>query len=265
MKNRKGFTLMEMVVVIAIIVFLSAVTLTSIAQYTKRARDLSTNVRAHNAAMASEEEIVDNYLTTTRSTEGNATTNNSHQAIVPTESETESTAEATTTKKQNPPPPQDPPHDPPHEDPTTVTTTKSQETQPNNPPAQGGEGSVTTTNTGSKYVKSLTSPEGMKVESVNYNDWGGDIQLKNTKDFLQYQYITITVKVEGNGKFSQVNGADIKSISADKKTISITIKNNSNLPYYKDSNFAKDGNPRIYFNFESNQGGNMNITVTSSN
>ena len=191
MKNRKGFTLMEMVVVIAIIVFLSAVTLTSIAQYTKRARDLSTNVRAHNAAMASEEEIVDNYLTTTRSTEGNATTNNSHQAIVPTESETESTTEATTTKKQNPPPPQDPPH----EDPTTVTTTKSQETQPNNPPAPPANNQNPTQPANNQNAAGSS----FTMTSNQYDHWGNRLKFnKAIKEAI--------IKTDGNGFAVDLNG-----------------------------------------------------------
>ena len=250
---------MEMVVVIAIIVFLSAVTLTSIAQYTKRARDLSTNVRAHNAAMASEEEIVDNYLTTTRSTEGNATTNNSHQAIVPTESETESTTEATTTKKQNPPPPQDPPH----EDPTTVTTTKSQETQPNNPPAAPGENGNTTTNTGFSNVKSLTAPAGYKVNASNDYGHGGNVQLKVDKDMQQFKTVKVVIKVEGNGKFSNAWGTGNNGqVSGDGKTLTFTIQNNSN-PYWADPTFGPNATYDLNWNFANNQNGNLNITVTA--
>ena len=100
MKNRRGFTLVEMMVVIAIIVFLSAVAMTGISQYTKRARDLSANINAHSAALASQEDIVDNYLTTTRSTVAIGTTNNSVQAINPTTAET--TPEETTTKATTP-------------------------------------------------------------------------------------------------------------------------------------------------------------------
>lgn len=258
MKNRKGFTLMEMVVVIAIVVFLAAVTMSSISQYTKRARDLSANINAHDAAIASEEAIIENYLMTTRPTEGNPTTNNSQQAVVPsTEPTTEASTEASTTKKNDPLPPP--------EDPTTASTQAQTEApqDPVTPPA--GNGNVTTTNTGYSQVKSLTAPEGMKVSEVNYNSWGGDFKLKIDKDLQQYKYLTVTVKIDGNGKFSQVNGADIKSVSADKKTISLTFVNNSNLPYYADPHFSSNGNVQVYFNFDNNQGGNMNITVTGSN
>ncbi len=62
-----------------------------------------------------------------------------------------------------------------------------------------------------------------------------------------------------------MDGADVKSISADKKTISITFENGSNLPYYYDPHFSNNGDLKIYFNFDNNQGGNMNITVTGSN
>ena len=261
---------MEMVVVIAIIVFLSAVTLTSIAQYTKRARDLSTNVRAHNAAMASEEEIVDNYLTTTRSTEGNATTNNSHQAIVPTESETESTTEATTTQKQNPPPqqPTTPPTQPttpptqPTTPPTQPTESTTQPTQPTQPAAPGGNGN-TTTNTGFNNVTSLTAPAGYKVNNSNDYGHGGNVQLKVDKDMQQFKTVKVVIKVEGNGKFSNAWGTGNNGqVSGDGKTLTFTIQNNSN-PYWADPTFGPNATYDLNWNFANNQNGNLNITVTA--
>jgi prepilin-type N-terminal cleavage/methylation domain-containing protein len=80
MKNRRGFTLVEMVIVIAIIVFLAGVTLNGLSQYSKRANDLKANMNAHSAAIQSQEAIIDGYLMSSRPTTANATTNNSVQA-----------------------------------------------------------------------------------------------------------------------------------------------------------------------------------------
>ena len=66
MKNRRGFTLVEMVIVIAIIVMLAGVTMAGVSQYSKRAKDLKANVDAHQAAVAAQDSVIDGYLTTTR-------------------------------------------------------------------------------------------------------------------------------------------------------------------------------------------------------
>ena len=47
-KNMRGFTLMEMVVVIAMIVFLSAAVVTGVVQYVNRANERSEQIRQHN-------------------------------------------------------------------------------------------------------------------------------------------------------------------------------------------------------------------------
>ena len=181
MKNRKGFTLMEMVVVIAIIVFLSAVTLTGISQYTKRARDLSTNIKAHDAAMASEEEIVDKYLMSTRPTEGNPTTNNSQQAIVPTESTTEATAQATTTQ----PPTQPTQPAQPTTPPTQPTTPPTQPTQPTQPAQPANNQNAA----GSSFT----------MTSNQYDHWGNRLKFnKAIKEAI--------IRTDGNGFAVDLNG-----------------------------------------------------------
>lgn len=89
MKNRRGFTLMEMIVVIAIIVFLASVTMTGVSQYTKRAREMKASVNAHSDTLKAQDSIVDGYLTTTRMTTAQSTTNQSVQVDNPTAPATE--------------------------------------------------------------------------------------------------------------------------------------------------------------------------------
>ena len=50
-KNRKGFTLVEMVLVIAIIVILAAVVFFSVADYLNKARSATSKIKQHNSAV----------------------------------------------------------------------------------------------------------------------------------------------------------------------------------------------------------------------
>ena len=50
-KNRKGFTLVEMVLVIAIIVILAAVVFFSVANYLNKAKSATKSINEHNKAI----------------------------------------------------------------------------------------------------------------------------------------------------------------------------------------------------------------------
>jgi len=50
-KNKKGFTLIEMVLVIAIIVILAAVLVISVSGYIQKAKDAATSVASHNQSV----------------------------------------------------------------------------------------------------------------------------------------------------------------------------------------------------------------------
>ena len=50
-KNRKGFTLVEMVLVIAIIVILAAVVFFSVADYLNKAKKSTSKIKEHNSAI----------------------------------------------------------------------------------------------------------------------------------------------------------------------------------------------------------------------
>ncbi len=50
-KNRKGFTLVEMVLVIAIIVILAAVVFFSVASYLNKAKSATSSIEEHNKAI----------------------------------------------------------------------------------------------------------------------------------------------------------------------------------------------------------------------
>ncbi len=51
-KNKKGFTLVEMVLVIAIIVILAAVVFFSVADYLNKAKSATSKIEEHNSAIA---------------------------------------------------------------------------------------------------------------------------------------------------------------------------------------------------------------------
>ena len=58
-KTKKGFTLIEMVLVIAIIVILAAVLIMGVGGYLAKARNAAASVSAHNSAV----DVVNNAIT----------------------------------------------------------------------------------------------------------------------------------------------------------------------------------------------------------
>ena len=58
-KSRKGFTLVEMVLVIAIIVILAAVLVMGIGTYMERARAAASSVTKHNTSLSIVSSIID--------------------------------------------------------------------------------------------------------------------------------------------------------------------------------------------------------------
>ena len=58
-KTKRGFTLVEMVLVIAIIVILAAVLVMSIGSYVERAKNAASSVGSHNSAVVEAVSIVD--------------------------------------------------------------------------------------------------------------------------------------------------------------------------------------------------------------
>lgn len=61
-KSKKGFTLIEMVLVIAIIVLLAAVLAFSIGNYLTKAKDAASSVSEHNEIISSVNEITDEVI-----------------------------------------------------------------------------------------------------------------------------------------------------------------------------------------------------------
>lgn len=61
-KSKKGFTLIEMVLVIAIIVLLAAVLAFSIGNYLNKAKGAASSVSIHNEIVSSVNEITDDTL-----------------------------------------------------------------------------------------------------------------------------------------------------------------------------------------------------------
>lgn len=59
-KSKKGFTLVEMVLVIAIIVILAAVLIIGIGDYIARARNAASSVSAHNSDLTAAIQEIDN-------------------------------------------------------------------------------------------------------------------------------------------------------------------------------------------------------------
>ena len=62
-KSKKGFTLVEMVLVIAIIVILAAVLVLGIGTYLTRARAASSSIASHNSSISAVRADIDAALT----------------------------------------------------------------------------------------------------------------------------------------------------------------------------------------------------------
>lgn len=61
-KSKKGFTLIEMVIVIAIIVILASVLFFTVSDYLNRAKSASDEISTHNAEISGAIVEIDSYL-----------------------------------------------------------------------------------------------------------------------------------------------------------------------------------------------------------
>lgn len=61
-KNKKGFTLVEMVLVIAIIVILAAVVFFSVADYLNKAKSATSKIEEHNSAIEEVTKEIENNM-----------------------------------------------------------------------------------------------------------------------------------------------------------------------------------------------------------
>ena len=61
-KSKKGFTLIEMILVIAIIVILAAVLALGISSYLQKAEKTASSVSEHNMSISSVSQIIDQYI-----------------------------------------------------------------------------------------------------------------------------------------------------------------------------------------------------------
>ena len=61
-KSKKGFTLIEMILVIAIIVILAAVLALGISSYLQKAEKTASSVSEHNMSISSVSAVIDSYI-----------------------------------------------------------------------------------------------------------------------------------------------------------------------------------------------------------
>ncbi len=180
---------MEMMVVIAMIVFIAAVTLTGVSQYIQRTREMTYKTNAHAALLDEQDRIVDGYLTSTRARPGSETTDNElhHDSESSTnghyyggggggggggESIAEPSAEPTTT--------------PPTED--TTTEVVPSEPEATEAPAAGGgvtnaRAYVTYGTPGNGVISIDDNSDGSQTVKLLYDQWNdGTVKLTRNAD-----------------------------------------------------------------------------------
>ncbi len=189
MKNRKGFTLVEMVCVVAIIVFLSAVALKNVSEYTKHARDLDANVKAFSAKAQEQQVVVDGYLNFSRDYATAGTSNTSLHPNGPS------------ANPQPPPPPAEVPTLPsatPSTEPSATPSTEPSTTPPTTPSAPSAGGPKVNATTTKSIVKpgngvgsgvqSITdNADGSITVTLLYKDWNsGVVNIRKNPDGSYY-------------------------------------------------------------------------------
>lgn len=203
MKNRKGFTLMEMMCVVAIIIFISAVAITNVSGYMKKARDLDASVQAHSAQARAQQAAVDEYL------------NFSRDYAVPATADTKKKADKPAPAPEPPAPPMEAPTLPPEGTPSEPTSPESlppetttqpptePETTPSQPAPDGKPDNIS--NLPGKVTKGDNSSAVVSVGGAN--DWGAvdarQVNVKGNKPIY-----SITVRVEGGSPV--IDGSDWK-------------------------------------------------------
>ena len=219
MKSRRGFTLMEMIAVVAIIVFLAGFSMAGISNYAQRARDLSANIDAHSAALDAQEDIIRGYLMTTRGTLPRPTTDTQMHPGNPTDA-----------PEPDPDPTEAPPPDPTPteteteatEPPTEATTTTTQAPTETATPPSGGKGNpkgknnapgakVEVTNSWSGGAQIQWTTDGSQANyfifyapgTTNFNSWTGNADIKIDGDYV---YMTLTNGATSNGAGGQFDG-----------------------------------------------------------
>ena len=193
MKNRKGFTLVEMMCVVAIIIFLSGVTFAGFSQYSKRAKDLKASVNAHSAAYASQDNQIRNLLMTTRAQIQHPTT------------DTQPHYNPTT-------PPQ----------PTTPPTQPTQATQPTTPPTQATQATEPTTQPTEPTAQPTTNqPTNQQPgSSVTRESWGPYFKIH----FTASNNGSVKLYIEGGFNGIAWSWYSITGCSYDASTHILTIK-----------------------------------------
>lgn len=226
MKNRKGFTLMEMMCVVAIIIFISAVAITNVSGYMKKARDLDASVQAHSAQARAQQAAVDEYL------------NFSRDYAVPATADTKKKADKPAPAPEPSAPPMEAPTLPPEGTPSEPTspeslppeTTTQPSTEPETTPSQPAPDSKpdNISNLPGKVTKGDNSSTVVSVG--NANDWGADARQVNVKG--NKPIYSITVRVEGGSpKVQDVEWRyEVKDLGNGVFEVTYKVNDKYNLP-----------------------------------
>lgn len=253
LKNRKGFTLAEILLVVAIIAILSGATVIGVASWVNSSKQTAEQL-THNAA-----DFEPGAYASVKAKKG----------TLPSyveETETLNTGETEGTKKPEPSK-EDPKPEPSKDDPKPADPTKNdppQTTAPETTAESTRASSQQTAAPAQPASSGMSLPGGMEKVALNDSGWGGDATVKLTKDLTNAKSITIVVTTTDGGGFKEAWGINDTVISSDGNTITYTL-NNGTSQWWTDPTFQKDGKFTVNYKFKDEKSHPVSIRVVVNN
>lgn len=190
MKNKKGFTLAEILLVVAIIAILSGVTLVGVSSLVNNSKATADKVKnnAENFELAAASQI--------KSAGGKVASNPVETETLNTKPTPSATAPSETEKPTNPSTPASEPSKDPSGSQPSGTSAPSSESRPTSGSSQGGSGSITVSGS------SLTTAGSNVAGPISYSASGDTLTVKlNAGNSNASDVVDISIKKQADGTY----------------------------------------------------------------